>query len=73
VAQVYKRTAQVGIHIPQPSKDITLIGREPGNETHYNIVQQTDRFLLWGFQAGPSAMTEDGRHLFINVARYLAR
>jgi hypothetical protein len=34
-------------------------------------VQQATRYLLWGFQAGPPYMTVDGRHLFINVARYL--
>ncbi|NOZ28107.1 MAG: VWA domain-containing protein [Chloroflexi bacterium] len=72
LAEVYEKTGHIGIYIPRPSKDITLIGREPGNETHYNIVQQAGRFLLWGFKAGPSSMTEDGRHLFINIARYLA-
>jgi len=71
VVTIYKRTAHVGIHIPKPPADVTLIGREPADQTHYNLVQQAVRYLLWGFHAGPVAMTEDGRHLFINVARYL--
>jgi len=49
-----------------------LIGREPADQVHYNLLQQTTRYLLWGFQAGPRAMTGDGRHLFINVVRHLA-
>ena len=43
--------------------------------THYNLLEQDigeRRFLLWGFQEGPGLMTDDGRHLFINVARRLA-
>jgi hypothetical protein len=56
----------------RPPLDMRLIGREPADQTHYNLLQQTTRYLLWGFQAGPRAMTGDGRHLFINVARDLA-
>jgi len=72
VITVYHQgTRQVGIRIIKPPADVILIGRESGNQTHYNLVQQTEQYLLWGFQAGPSAMTDEGRHLFINVARYM--
>ena len=71
VVTVYNRTGHVGINIPKPPTDVTLIGREPADQTHYNLVQQTERYLLWGFQAGPPAMTETGQHLFVNAARDL--
>ncbi len=75
LVRVYGKTAHVGVRVEKPPASILLIGREPADETHYNLVQQDlreRRFLLWGFQAGPPLMTADGRHLFINVARHLA-
>lgn len=72
VMAVYNRTGHVGINILKPPSGVILIGREPADQTHYNLVQQTERYLLWGFQAGPPAMTMDGQHLFVNVARYMA-
>jgi hypothetical protein len=51
--------------------DVTLIGREVDDQTHYPIAQQTDRFVLWGFDGPPAAMTEAGRHLFVNLAWYM--
>jgi len=75
IVRVYDKTAHIGILVLKPPSSIVLIGREPDNETHYNLVLQglrERRFLLWGFQAGPPHMTADGRHLFINVARHLS-
>ncbi len=72
VVTLYKRTGHEGIQVLRPTSDMTLFGREPADQTHYNLIQQTARYLLWGFDAGPHAMTEDGWHLFVNVARYLA-
>ncbi len=71
IVEVYKHTTQVGIYLPKPGPDITLIGREAADRNHYNVVQQTDRYLLWGFQGGPGTMTEIGQHLFVNVVRYM--
>ncbi len=71
IVTVYKKTAHVGIQVVRPTGDMTLIGREPGDQTHYDLIQQTARYLLWGFQAAPPAMTTDGKHLFVNVARYM--
>jgi hypothetical protein len=72
VVTLYKHTNHVGIQVLRPSSDLTLLGREPADQVHYNLIQQTSRYLLWGFDAGPAAMTADGWHLFVNVARYLA-
>ena len=71
VVTVYKKTAHVDIHVVRPPADMTLIGGVPGDQTYYDVIQQTARYLLWGFQAAPPAMTTDGAHLFVNVARYM--
>jgi hypothetical protein len=34
----------------------------------YGLAQQSSRYFLWGFDGGPSAMTQDGQELFVNVA-----
>lgn len=72
IVTVYKKTANVGIRVLKPTAEITLIGREPADETHYNVLQQTVRYMLWGFQADPSSMSTVGQHFFINLARYTA-
>lgn len=70
IVTVYKRTAHVGIEVVRPTADMVLVGREPGDQRHYDLLQQS-RYFLWGFQAGPSAMTEEGQHLFINLAQHM--
>ncbi|KYK38511.1 MAG: hypothetical protein AYK18_17005 [Theionarchaea archaeon DG-70] len=72
ILDLYTTTQHVGIYVKQPSKDITLFGREVDDFTHYPLVQQTDKYFLWGFRGGPAAMKEVGKHLFVNVAYYLA-
>ena len=75
VVQVYDKNAHVGINVERVPPSMVLIGREPADQTHYTLVEQDvqeRRFLLWGFQTGPRAMTGDGRHLFVNVVRRLA-
>lgn len=71
VVTVYNRTEHVGLYIPRPPADVLLIGREPTDQTHYNLAKQ-NRFTLWGFHNGPSMMTGDGKNLFINMVRFLA-
>ena len=68
---VYTTTAHAAVQILEPPVDVTLIGREVDDQTHYPIAQQTDRFVLWGFDGPPAAMTEAGRHLFVNLAWYM--
>lgn len=67
---VYGNTNHVGIFLPNPAEDILLIGREEKNATHYPIVQQGSRYVLWGFTAPPDQMTPIGRELFVALCRY---
>ena len=68
---VYTTTTHVGIFISVKPDDVTLIGREIDSATHYPIVQQTDRYVLWGFDGSPEAMTGMGKELFVNLAWYM--
>ena len=69
---LYKQTNHVGIHLPKPPANVVLLGREENDKTHYALVQQGDRYVLWGFTAGPDSMTADGRKVFVATCRYTA-
>ncbi len=70
--KLYEATGHVGICLPNPPADVGLLGREEVSLKHYALVRQGDRFVLWGFTAGPDAMTADGRKLFVATCRYTA-
>ena len=61
----------VEIYVPGAAPSgVTLIGSTPGDQTHYTVISQTvgsQDYLLWGFNGTPSAMTQSGRDLFINL------
>jgi serine/threonine protein kinase len=67
VVQLYSGSGYVAIQHPDPLPDVIPIGRQSDDLTHYPIIQQTADYLLWGFDAGPEAMTEDGKNLFTNL------
>lgn len=71
ILTVYNTTTHVGIHLLEPPGDVTVLGREPDNETHYPLVQQTAYYLLWGFSFAPSDMTATGQQLFVNTAWHM--
>jgi hypothetical protein len=53
-----------------PPGGVSLIGSEPGDQTHYPLISQrvgSQVYFLWGFSGAPSAMTAAGQDLFINV------
>lgn len=59
-----------GTYMPYRAQGVILIGREIEDQHHYPIIQQT-RFMMWGFNASPTLLTEDGRLLFENVVHYM--
>jgi hypothetical protein len=67
---VYKASGHVGIHLPSPPGDVALLGREANNATHYVLVKQGPRHVLWGFTAAPDQMTAEGKQLFVHTCRY---
>ncbi|MFX0114042.1 MAG: hypothetical protein ACFFB3_05810, partial [Candidatus Hodarchaeota archaeon] len=67
---------EVGINLPIeviPPSDLVLLGRESDDAEYYPLIQQTERYLLWGFTASPYWMTPAGRELFLNAVHFLGK
>ncbi|HRW04835.1 MAG TPA: VWA domain-containing protein [Caldilineaceae bacterium] len=65
---------ELGVYVPEPGGSLELIAREVKDQHHYPVIRENRRersFLLWGYNAGPSAMTKSGQALFVNVAQSL--
>jgi hypothetical protein len=59
----------IAIYLPGPIEGITTIGRQSDDDTHFPIIVKDNKYLLWGFENGPNAMTETGKEVFVNTAR----
>lgn len=59
----------VGIHYPNSISGIVGIGRTSSSGSHYPIIRQDSKYLLWGFDSSPSNMTSTGKNVFINVVK----
>ncbi len=57
--------------LPEPEAGIRRLAQLAGQSGQIAIATEDDRWGLWGFAGGPSAMTETGRALFVNLARLL--
>ena len=57
---------EVGIHLPAPVSGVTVLGTEPGSETHHPLIAQRCH-QLWGFGGRPANMTTAGKDLFVNA------
>ena len=71
ILNIYTSTRHVGIHLPSPPPDVVLLGRESYDTSHYILVQEKGRYLIWGFTKGPTMMTQTGKDLFINIINWL--
>jgi len=69
---LYSSTGHIGIYVPSPVAGVTPLGREADNDNHYPLIQQDDRYVLWGFTNSPEDMTQTGKDLFVNVVSWLA-
>lgn len=61
---------ELGVNLPEPLKTVTPIAREAKDANHYPVIAERSgarEFVLWGYNAGPAAMTDDGRALLVNV------
>jgi hypothetical protein len=61
----------VAIHFPTPLMGTQFIGRQTDSSEHYPLITQVGPFFLWGFDDGPTAMTNKGRRVFINILDFL--
>lgn len=62
----------VAVYLPGPIAQISTIGRQDNNGDHFPIILESSRFLLWGFDAGPSGMSNKGQRVFVNILWNLA-
>ncbi len=74
VALYPKPLTELGVFVSKPSASLELIARERSDQNHYPVIRENrgERgFILWGYNAGPSQMTESGKALFVNVTHSL--
>jgi serine/threonine protein kinase len=61
--------AAITVTASQPG--LVLIGLQANDLTHFPLIAQDNKFLLWGFSAGPSAMNDLGQQVFVNALNSL--
>ncbi len=68
IARLYENNPRfVAVYLPEAQPDVIPIARQADNPDHYLIIQQGPRSLLWGFDPGPSEMTQRGRQALVNI------
>ena len=65
--QLYVETDHVGIYLFPPPETVITLGGESPDPSHYPLVLEQNRYLLWGFTESPKHMTAVGKILFINT------
>ena len=61
-------SGNVLIYYPAPISGINGIGKQSAGADHYQIISK-GKYLLWGFEKGPSSMNRTGQDVFINVVK----
>jgi len=65
---LYRASSSVEVYFARVPADVLLIGQiVEQTSTHYPLVQEENRYLLWGFNGSPDAMTTLGQQLFVNA------
>ena len=68
IVNLYENNSSyVVIYFPDPLMGTEFLGRDPDDARYYQVIMQVDRFVLWGFDAGPQQMTNAGQKLFVNI------
>ena len=72
LATVYGGTGSdgVAVNLDQIPPDVEVLAQRPSETSFYWLAREESRFLLWGFNDGPSVMTTEGKELFVNTAYY---
>lgn len=73
IIQLYTSTDHVGIYLLSVPSNVIPLGRESGDSDHYPLTVEKNKYVLWGFTGSPDTMTEDGKHLFVNIASSMAK
>jgi hypothetical protein len=72
---VYGRDGSSGVvvYLPGAPPDVVKLAQRPKASELYWLAREESRYLLWGFNLGPGAMTKRGHQLFVNTAYYALR
>ena len=63
----------VSIHMPSPISGVTPLAWEPADNQHAPLIAEEQGDVcsqLWGFADAPSAMTPNGKRLFVNAVHF---
>lgn len=55
-----------------PPPQVALIGRDRTDASYFWLLREGERYVLWGFNGSPDAMTALGRQLFLIAVHWLA-
>jgi hypothetical protein len=72
---VYGRGGSPGVvvYLPGAPPDVEKLAHRPTASQNFWLAREQSRYLLWGFNQGPTAMTNRGKELFVNTATYALR
>jgi hypothetical protein len=62
----------LAVYLPGPIAQVTTVGRQSDNDDHFPLIMESSRYFLWGFDAGPSGMSNKGQRVFQNILWNLA-
>jgi hypothetical protein len=67
---VYQGRGSSGVvlYLPGAPLGVEKLAHRPAASERYWLARERGRFLLWGFNLGPEAMTGAGKELFVNTA-----
>ncbi|MDI6695138.1 MAG: FHA domain-containing serine/threonine-protein kinase [Anaerolineales bacterium] len=62
----------LAVYLPGPIAGVVTVGRQSNDADHYPLIIEGSRFFLWGFDDGPSNMSNKGQRAFLNILWNLA-
>jgi len=63
--------SSVQSYVPSSVANLTVIVTSGDSLNYSLVVQEANRFMLWGISADESSFTDNGKMLFVNCLRYL--
>jgi hypothetical protein len=73
IIKLYDQTSSFVAVYSTDGAGINELARQEDDNQHYLIAIEDERFLLWGFDAGPAAMSPKGQRTFLNILWNFAR
>ncbi|MEZ4637165.1 MAG: hypothetical protein R2856_19795 [Caldilineaceae bacterium] len=73
VLQLYKEDSKRVDILLNDQNNVAAFGYNDQDSKYANLVMESNWWMLWGFQDGPSKMTDVGQRLFVNTAHRTLR